>query len=189
MSKRTIIVHSISAKCARPSLHLAIISVRFYRPQFCEFFISMKVCISERHMNVHATGDVVCKLCHIRFTKQSLAIHMKEAHVESTDDEVMQDVSQETKRNGEVTLTEHVSQEDGRIAETNSENSEVMQGHSHRCDICNKSYATRNELSNTTVVTTFTNGKCLKQLFILQNNIRPFTKVISNARTAKCPFC
>lgn len=65
----------------------------------------MILCFSARHMNVHVIGEVQCKVCLIRFTKQSLEIHTKEAHPELTDHEVVNDVSQKRKRNEGVSVT------------------------------------------------------------------------------------
>lgn len=106
-SQRKILVRNINAKSARLSSHLAKIWVKFTRPNSL-VIVSMKVYISERHMSVHTFGDVECKICIIRFTKQSLELHVKQAHPNSTYDDVFEDVSQKSEINEEVTFTESI---------------------------------------------------------------------------------
>lgn len=106
-SQQRILVLNINAKFARLSSHLATIWVKFTRPNSL-VIVSMKVYISERHMSVHTIGDVECKICIIRFTKQSLELHVKKAHPDLTYDDVFGDVSQKSEINEKVTFTESI---------------------------------------------------------------------------------
>lgn len=65
----------------------------------------MKVCISARHKRDHVIGEVKCKVCLIRFTKQSLAVHAKEAHSKLTTNEVYGNVTEKRNRDEEVSIT------------------------------------------------------------------------------------